>query len=429
MDVFFENIKNEELINYIAIPEILYSGISSDDYLRIFENSIDIKTASEDFISKLLNNDFKKIDLNKLLKNNFTKFYQKLFEGFECQEDFLIIKNWKINPNINGEVIRICLKRISDVLVEEVKLNKTGKISIYPSLILFLCKLFAISSIKLNNIFEELYNLEQFFPNSKLIEVYFIILYKGEKVYPITDIFKEHLKEYINNNAGKGALSVWYKLVLINKSDKIVFLDENLKSDYIVKSADFVGYPLIRNENILLFTYLYKDREGFFENKFIIESEYYQNSIKAITKEELFKLTFNQIMKIYNNIYEFVDLFKLFIKIKEFDQKKYEINFTILVDELGSYKSKFDSLDNLLLFFIQFYPISKKEEIKSLRVFKNKLLISPLNKFNEKIKEIKNFDEYKEQVDIYKKLKNSIFFIEIYNSSKNKFGNCKKKSI
>ena len=38
MDVFFENIKNEELINYIAIPEILYSGISSDDYLRIFEN-------------------------------------------------------------------------------------------------------------------------------------------------------------------------------------------------------------------------------------------------------------------------------------------------------------------------------------------------------------------------------------------------------
>ena len=282
MDAFFENIKNEELINYIAIPEILYSGISSDDYLRIFENSIDIKTASEDFISKLLNNDFKKIDLNKLLKNNFTKFYQKLFEGFECQEDFLIIKNWKINPNINGEVLRICLKRISDVLVEEVKLNKTGKISIYPSLILFLCKLFAISSIKLNNIFEELYNLEQFFPNSKLIEVYFIILYKGEKVYPITDIFKEHLKEYINNNAGKGALSIWYKLVLINKSDKIIFLDENLKSDYIVKSADFVGYPLIRNENILLFTYLYKDREGFFENKFIIESEYYQNSIKAI---------------------------------------------------------------------------------------------------------------------------------------------------
>ena len=102
MDGFFENIKNEELINYIAIPEILYSGISSDDYLRIFENSIDIKTASEDFISKLLNNDLKKIDLNKLLKSNFTKFYQKLFEGFECQEDFLIIKNWKINPNING---------------------------------------------------------------------------------------------------------------------------------------------------------------------------------------------------------------------------------------------------------------------------------------------------------------------------------------
>ena len=57
------------------------------------------------------------------------------------------------------------------------------------------------------------------------------------------------------------------------------------------------------------------------------------------------------------------------------------------------------------------------------------MLISPLNKFNEKIKEIKNFDEYKEQVDIYKKLKNSIFFIEIYNTSKNIFKIEQEKEI
>ena len=162
--------------------------------------------------------------------------------------------------------MRICIRRISSVLLEEVKLNKTGKINIYPSLIFFLCKLFAISSKKLNNIIEELHNLEQNFPNSKLVEVYFIILYKGEKIYPISDIFKEHLKEYIKNNSGKGALSVFYKLVLINKSGILLFLDENLKNkDYIVKSENFVGYPLKKNENILLFRYLYNDKEGFFQ--------------------------------------------------------------------------------------------------------------------------------------------------------------------
>ena len=315
--------------------------------------------------------------------------------------------------------MRICIRRISAVLVEEVNSNKTGNISIYPSLILFLCKLFAISSTKLNNIIEELYNLEQNFPNSKLIEVYFIILYKGEKMFPITEIFRDHLKEYIKNNSGKGALSVWYRMVLINQSQKIVFLDENLnKKDYFVKSEDFVGYPLKRNENILLFKYLYKDRERFFENQFIIESDYYQNSIKAITREELFKLSFDQIMKIYNNIYEFVDLFKLFIKIKEFDEQKYRINFTILVDELASYKSQFDSLCDLLSFFDECYPKSRKDDIKSLKIVKNKLMMLPLNQFNDNIKVINNFDEYKDQVDIYKKLKNSIFFIEIYNASK-----------
>ena len=411
--------KNEELFNYIINSEILYSNIPSDDYLSIFLKLIEIKTASEDFISRLLNNNIRHVDLNKLLKSNFVRFYQKLFDEFESQEDFLIIKNWNISQNINGEILRICIRRISAVLVEEVNSNKTGNISIYPSLILFLCKLFAISSTKLNNIIEELYNLEQNFPNSKLIEVYFIILYKGEKMFPITEIFRDHLKEYIKNNSGKGALSVWYRMVLINQSQKIVFLDENLNNkDYFVKSEDFVGYPLKRNENILLFKYLYKDRERFFENQFIIESDYYQNSIKAITREELFKLSFDQIMKIYNNIYEFVDLFKLFIKIKEFDEQKYRINFTILVDELASYKSQFDSLCDLLSFFDECYPKSRKDDIKSLKIVKNKLMMLPLNQFNDNIKVINNFDEYKDQVNIYKKLKNSIFFIEIYNASK-----------
>ena len=90
MEGFFDDkMKNEELFNYIINSEILYSNIPSDDYLSIFLKLIEIKTASEDFISRLLNNNIRHIDLNKLLKSNFVKFYQKLFDEFESQEDFL----------------------------------------------------------------------------------------------------------------------------------------------------------------------------------------------------------------------------------------------------------------------------------------------------------------------------------------------------
>ena len=176
-----------------------------------------------------------------------------------------------MSKNINEEILKICIKKISEVLIEEINSNEDGNISIYPSLILFLCNLFAFSSNKLNNIINELSNLENKFPSSKLIEVYFIILYKGERALPISESFKEHLRDYIENNAGKDALSVWYKLILVDKSEKVNFLDENLKDEYIVKSEHFVGYPLTKNEKVSLFTYLYK---GLDEVLMIIRENY-----------------------------------------------------------------------------------------------------------------------------------------------------------
>ena len=50
----FENLQNEDLINHIRLLEGGISNISSDDFLKIFLKSIDIKSASDDFISKLL---------------------------------------------------------------------------------------------------------------------------------------------------------------------------------------------------------------------------------------------------------------------------------------------------------------------------------------------------------------------------------------
>ena len=38
-----------------------------------------------------------------------------MFKLFKTLANFLIIKNWNINPNINGEILRICIRRIISV--------------------------------------------------------------------------------------------------------------------------------------------------------------------------------------------------------------------------------------------------------------------------------------------------------------------------
>ena len=419
MEAFFdEKLKNEEFINYIKNSEISKTNIPSDEFLNIFLKSIDLKTASDEFISEFLNNDFKGIDLTKFLKNNFINLYQQIFERFKSIDDFLIIKNWKISKNINEEILRLCIRKVSNVLIKEVKNNKNGNISLYSSLIFFLCNLFAASSIKLKNIDEELSNLEQNFPSSNLIEIYGIILLKGLK---ISETFEEHLKEYIEKNAGTSALSIWYKLIILNTKHKVKFLIENL-NDYFVKSEDFVGYPSIKNEKVSLFTYLYKDRkEKYFQKKYIKETDYYQKSIKSITEEEMLKLNFNQAMKINNNMAEFFDLFKLFVPIAQYNENEFNYYFGRLFSLFEFYKSKFNTFNEVLSFYSKFYPYSKRKAIKSLNDFKNELDKFPLNEFDKKINEIENYNEYIKEVDKYKYLMKSLIFLEIYNSSKNNF--------
>ena len=420
--------KNEDFINFIKTTEGLSSKISPDEYLKLFTELIDLKTASEDFFSNFLNNNIN-LDLKKLLGNNFVLLYQKLLEPFKSQEDLLILKNWNISKNVDKEIMRVCIRKVCSVLIEEMKSSRTGNISIYPNLTIFLCKLFSNASTKLDNIIEELNNFELTFPSSNLLEIYFIILYQGAKIFPITNSFKEHIEQYIKDNAGNTALSLYYKLILVEKNDRIIFLFENLKlkPEYTVKSADFVGYPLRKDDRVMLFNYLYKDREKYFTNSYITGTDYYKNSIKAITKQELFKLTFTEAMKIYNNETEFLSLFKLFVPIKGFDEETYNLNFTLLFSEFEPYRLEYNTLNNILLFFNQFYPISRKDAIIALNSAKNLLTNSPLNEFDKKIKEIKEFEQYKFEVDKYIKLINSIFFMEIYNTSKANYQNKPEK--
>ena len=75
--------RNEEFINYIIKSKLTENYIPPDEYLEILIKSIDLKTASDNFITKILNNRYeymnKKFDLSYLLQKNFVTFYQRIF--------------------------------------------------------------------------------------------------------------------------------------------------------------------------------------------------------------------------------------------------------------------------------------------------------------------------------------------------------------
>ena len=44
---------------------------------------------------------------------------------------------------------------------------------------------------------------------------------------------KPNIFKYIENNSGNDALSIWYKLVLVDKNEKVKFLFQNLNLNLI----------------------------------------------------------------------------------------------------------------------------------------------------------------------------------------------------
>jgi hypothetical protein len=79
------------------------------------------------------------------------------------------------------------------------------------------------------------------------------------------------------------------------------YLIENLKDEYAVEAKDFIHYPTITNEKIVLFTNLYNAK--FFRNEDLRETSYYKKSIQS--KDNIFNLKFNEVMIMYKNIYLF----------------------------------------------------------------------------------------------------------------------------
>ena len=446
-DILKKGFKNEAFINYYLQESnekmkehINLIELYPEEVLDGFIKSIDLKFCSNLFISKLLNNkleyNLRKIDLNNILKQKFVEFYQKFFERFKKQEDFLYIRRWIIDDNINVKVLEACLNRVITVLINEAKNEKEDNIGIYPNLLLFFSRLFSKCSLKLKDF--KLDNLEKNYPSSKLIEIYFMILYRkkrGVPIYPVEKSFNEHLREYIKQNAGKTALGLWYKLVLQNDGEKSNYLINELEKnekEYTIINKDYVGYPHQVHERLLLYNYLLDD--GWFGNKSINSLNYYKNSQKSCSNNELMKLTFAEGMKINNNISECQKCFKIILGINgKINDKNWQINnkfneeFSIFCSLLTFYKEQFDKINEIILFFNQFYPKGRSDEVKYLNSSKKLLNDVTLEKFEDSFYKINNIKEYLEEVNKFKTLKSSIFFMEIYDSSKDEYNESQEK--
>jgi len=412
-----KNFKNDEIINFFKESEIKeIKNIGLYDAYKL----INLNFASEEFINNFLNNNFKNFDLKVFLGEQFDNFIQKIFENFKESSDFSNIKNWKISQNVNGNVLKYCIRRISIVLSQDKNMKSS-----FTDLINFLCNLFSFGSLKIDGFIEEIKDVENKIPSNSLIKVYIRILHKGENFYPISNIFNRHLINYIKNNSGNGPLSIWYRLVIEESNERLEFLYKNLKPEFAVKKEHFLDYPENIQETISLYTYLYNEK--YFSYNYITELDYYKNSINA--KKELINLTYEQAETILDKYKQYYKLFKLFIPIKRYNEKIYNSEFNEYYKKLKHYKDDHDSLINLIDYYKQFFSESKNIEIASLQNLINVINKSPLTEFYSK-KDIIN--EYLKNAEIANnriQLTNSIIFMGIYNYKKGKFKEKKEEEI
>ena len=409
--------ENDEFINFCIESGKQSINITPDAVAKM----IDLREASEDFKNKLLNNDFKKFDLKKAFGNNYSQIIEKIFEQLKSQSDFSgILKNWNINPNVDKEVLEICFKRFKTVLINDKNKKNDSKLTIFFDLHNLVCNLLSISSKKLTNFTAQLTELENEYPCQKLNDIYFKILNKG---YDISNDLREHLREYIRTKSGNGPLSIWYQLVIVEENEKILYLCKNLKPEHAVQNEDFVEFPYEIAERISLFIYLYSGK--YFKYSYITNLEYFKKSIQS--RNEIIFLPFDKALKIYNNFFKFKRLLKYFIPEKEFKQDIFDVEFTLLYDQLDSCKKKYDSLETIINYWNKFFSVFKKNDINSLQSLMDTLKQTPINKFDSKKNEIDKYLASLENAKNGLRLMNSLFFMGLYEINQNQFGDQKQK--
>ena len=401
-------INNDRLINQDLI-EFLKNNPNFTEIEKI-QNGIVFKEEDKVFVNAFLNNELEDFDLKEYLGNNYCIFLKRIFDKFIIPKDLLVIRKWEINDNTTKEAISIFFYAIKRIWINDPKNHMWGLEDL-------IANDFSRASLNIDDFFQVIKAIEKKVPVNIIIEIYTRVLYRR---YCVGYEFKQYIIQFIYANAKKeNPLTLWYNLnTFDDEDDKLNYLEEHLKDEYAVRVEDFIHYPSKIEDRLILFTNLYN---GNLLNETIEDTDYYKNSIKS--KDNLENLKIKDIMIMYKNLGEFPNLFIFFLE-RPFQEENYFIIESMLIDisdKCGLAQSHYESLKTVLNFWNRFFPNEKAKERNNLKTLINQYENSPLREYNRLYRETENFLDFLYEAKEGKQLYESIFFMEIYQKSKNDY--------
>ena len=367
------------------------------------------------FISDILNNRyFDEFNVKKFFGSLYRNFIKKIFNKITSPEDLLNLGNCEIRFDCPDEVLENFILMIKRVWSSH-PIN-------FPDYIQnLIAQSLSYSSVKIPEINSKVYySLEEKIPKDILISTYTLILIKQ---YDISDVFRQHIIEYIENNCGNDALSVWYLLNILDNDEyiRVEFLKKNLKDEFSVKVEDFIVQSKQNKAKIDLFKKLRITKYFNLLDGELMETSYYKNSIES--KINIVNLKFKEAMYIYSKIFDFFNLFYYFTPI-EITKDESEIEIGLLLidfrEKFEPMKTFFESLKKISNYWNRFFPTDKKEENNKLKNILNIFENGTLTDF-ESFKKEYNFyiSKFLEEAQDGDQLKDSLFFMTIFNKIKN----------
>ena len=424
-----KKIKNNDVINFLK-NDNYYKNNNNEIPIDIIIKGIEFSRDDKSFVNNFFNNKIDEIDLKDIFGENYDNFMKKIFNVFTKPKDLVSIIEWNIDmDNVNDEVLENFLKTIKRVWLNEPTNHMYGLSKLIGSA-------FGLASLRVDNYKDIINELETKISSDLLLPIYSEILYRKEKnkssfnaknmenesFKPIekkllSSNFQEQIIDYINKNIKNNVISIWYKVstLLDNEKLKNKYLEENLKEKYAVNINDFISYPTTITERINLFTKLYN--ADIFNNESLRQNPYYKKSIES--KYKIDNIKYTDAMKMYKNINYYSGLF-IFFKPPERLQEKEISDDIILINfsnKCEKAKKNYESLENAHKFWNKFFYNEKKNKIIKLQELIKKYQNTPLNECKQIITDNESFLKDIEGIQLME----SIFFMEIYNSNKDKY--------
>ena len=418
---------NKEMFNFLENDEYLseeYRENRLGEILKIISLGIRFEHRDSDFINNILNNkDIGEFNVKNFFGKLYGEFIKNIFSKITTPEELMNLTDCKLTYRSLDEVLENFILMIERVWC-------SNPVNFPESILRLIAQSFAFSSFKLKKRLEKVYkSLENKIPNYALLPMYSLILYNQ---YDTSDEFKTHLIEYIENNCGENALSVWYLFTIRSSEDeniKIEFLKNNLIDKFTVKVEDFFGQTNESKERIKLFQYLRASKNLTLLLLNSIETSYYKKSINSIY--DIFNLKFKDAIKIYRKSYDLTDLFFNFTPIEklkeeaELDVHILQIQFSEKVEPL---KNFYDLLWCIYNYWEFFFAISEKDNISKLKNIIEMLDNSSLDDFKNKKDQYQFYlDKYLKEAQDGEQLKDSLFFMAIYDDIQLKNKNINEK--